>query len=181
MANTQNYPLIVTKYPPYLFHYLCKTQISLGIRPVWSESAVSARWGAKVPRLLHADSEDSDQTGRMPSLIWVVAGRTGHFVGFVMLWLFLIFWNSLTVFEEEKKKIFCQKFRAWLDRIDWENLPLHYPIKSVDLSLQHKKCLSLAFVSSRGIQRLLLDINDFKGVESIKIKQKMLSENLPIH
>ena len=26
--------------------------------------------------LLHADSEDSDQTGRMPRLIWVVAGRT---------------------------------------------------------------------------------------------------------
>ena len=26
--------------------------------------------------LLHADSEDSDQTGRMPRLIWVFAGRT---------------------------------------------------------------------------------------------------------
>ena len=33
---------------------------------------------------LHADSEDSDQTGRMPRLIWVFAGHTGHFVGFVM-------------------------------------------------------------------------------------------------
>ena len=29
-------------------------------------------------------SEDSDQTGRMPRLIWVFAGRTCHFVGFVM-------------------------------------------------------------------------------------------------
>ena len=28
--------------------------------------------------------EDSDQTGRMPRLIWVFAGRIGHFVGFVM-------------------------------------------------------------------------------------------------
>ena len=28
-------------------------------------------------------SEDSDQTGRMPRLIWVFAGRTCHFVGFV--------------------------------------------------------------------------------------------------
>ena len=28
------------------------------------------------------------QTGRMPRLIWVFAGRTGHFVGFVMRWLF---------------------------------------------------------------------------------------------
>ena len=39
------------------------------------------------PSLLYADSEDSDQTGRMPRLIWVFAGRTCHFVGFVMRWL----------------------------------------------------------------------------------------------
>ena len=31
-----------------------------------------------------AHSEDSDQTGRMPRLTWVFAGRTCHFVGFVM-------------------------------------------------------------------------------------------------
>ena len=33
---------------------------------------------------LHADSEDSDQTGRMSRLICVFAERNGHFVGFVM-------------------------------------------------------------------------------------------------
>ena len=38
----------------------------------------------KDPNFLHADSKDSDQTGRMPRLIWVFAGRTCHFVGFVM-------------------------------------------------------------------------------------------------
>ena len=53
-----------------------KTQISLGIRPVWSESSLCAQWVAKDPRFLHADSKDSDQTGRMPRLIWVFAGRT---------------------------------------------------------------------------------------------------------
>ena len=37
--------------------------------------------------LLHADSENSDQTGWMPRLIRVLAGHTGNFVGFVMLWL----------------------------------------------------------------------------------------------
>ena len=37
-----------------------KTQISLGIRPVWSESSLCAQWVAKDPRFLHADSEDSD-------------------------------------------------------------------------------------------------------------------------
>ena len=53
-----------------------KTQISLGIRPVWSKSSLCAQWVAKVPRFFHADREDSDQTGRMPRLIWVFAGRT---------------------------------------------------------------------------------------------------------
>ena len=31
--------------------------------------------------------EDSDQTGRMPRMIWVFAGRTCHFVAFYMRWL----------------------------------------------------------------------------------------------
>ena len=53
-----------------------KTQISLGICPVWSESSLCTQWVAKDPRFLHADSEDSDQTGQMPRLIWVFAGCT---------------------------------------------------------------------------------------------------------
>ena len=55
---------------------LRKTQISLGIRPVWSETLLCAQWVAKGSVLLQADSEDSDQTGRMHRLIWVFAGRT---------------------------------------------------------------------------------------------------------
>ena len=47
-----------------------KTQISLGIHPVWSVSSLWAQWVAKDPSFLHADSEVSDQT-----------------VGFVMRWL----------------------------------------------------------------------------------------------
>ena len=61
-----------------------KTQINLGIRPVWSESSLCAQWVAPDPSFLHADSEDSAQTGRMPRLIWVFDGRTCHFVGFVV-------------------------------------------------------------------------------------------------
>ena len=53
-----------------------KTQISLGIRPVWSESYLYAQWVAKDPRFPHADGEDSDQTGWMPRLIWVFARCT---------------------------------------------------------------------------------------------------------
>ena len=53
-----------------------KTQISMGIRPVWSDSSLSA-WRKPGSLASHwAHSEDSDQTGRMPALIWVFAGRT---------------------------------------------------------------------------------------------------------
>ena len=59
-----------------------KTQISLGIRPVWSESSLSAwrRFGSWVTH--KALSKDSDQTEWMPMLIWVFTGCTGHFVWF---------------------------------------------------------------------------------------------------
>ena len=57
-----------------------KTPITLGIRPVWSESLLCTQWVAKDPSFFHADSEDSDQNGRMPRLIWVFAECTCHFV-----------------------------------------------------------------------------------------------------
>ena len=75
---------IVTK--PVKWHMRpAKTQISLDIRPVWSASSLCAQWLAKNLSFLHADSEDSDQNGRMPRLTWVFAGRTCHFVGFVTM------------------------------------------------------------------------------------------------
>ena len=55
-----------------------KTQISLGIRPVWSESSLPA-WrsiGSSATHLAHC--KDSGQTGRMPRLTWVFAGRTAN-------------------------------------------------------------------------------------------------------
>ena len=64
-----------------------KNHISLGIHPVWSESLLSAErnLGSLATHWMH--SEDSDQTGRMPRLIRVFAGRTHYSVGFVMSWL----------------------------------------------------------------------------------------------
>ena len=53
-----------------------KTQISLGFHLIWSESLLCAQWVAKDPSFLPADSEDSNQTGRMPRLIWVFARGT---------------------------------------------------------------------------------------------------------
>ena len=60
-----------------------KTKISLGIRPVWTESSLCAQWVAKDPSFLHADSEDwSDWADAQADLSprWA----HNHFVGFVM-------------------------------------------------------------------------------------------------
>ena len=60
-----------------------KTPISLGNRPVWSVFAVRSMgsWGFNI---YSCDSEDTDRTGRMSRLIWIFAGRKGHFDAFVM-------------------------------------------------------------------------------------------------
>ena len=62
-----------------------QTQISLNICSVWYKKSLTCTQSvAKDPMLLHADSEDSDQTRvrRMSRLMWVFSD---HFVGFVVL------------------------------------------------------------------------------------------------
>ena len=63
-----------------------KTQISLGIHPVWSESLLCTQWVAKDPSFLQTESEDwSDWADAKVDLSrrWAHS----HFVGFVMSWL----------------------------------------------------------------------------------------------
>ena len=78
-----------------------KTKISLGIRPVWSVFAVCLKKARILSYPLSA-KQGSDQTWRMPRLIWVFAWRTCHFVGFVTMRLkyevlspFAIFFGDL--------------------------------------------------------------------------------------
>ena len=76
-----NHPKVWTVWPRHdktnkMTVHPVKTQISLGIRPVWSESSLSAWRNLESLRSHWAHSRDSDQTGQMPRLIWVFAGRT---------------------------------------------------------------------------------------------------------
>ena len=66
---------VKTVYPPQIqfeggitkWHVLpAKTQISLGIHAVWSESSLCVQQVVKGPMFLHADSEDSDRWVHMP-------------------------------------------------------------------------------------------------------------------
>ena len=68
-----------TKWPVWP----AKTQISLG-----AQSDQSLRYPHKEtlgPQIPIERKAKTDQTGWMPRWIWIFAGRTGHFVGFVML------------------------------------------------------------------------------------------------
>ena len=54
--------------------------------PSWAESLLFAwrKLGSLATQWMH--SKDSDQTAQMRRLIWIFAGCTCYFVGFVMLW-----------------------------------------------------------------------------------------------
>ena len=71
-----------------------KTQISLSIRPVWSESSLSV-WrnlGSLAAHWVH--SENSDQTGWMPRLVWSLCLAHRSFC-FVMWHLIFFFFTIL--------------------------------------------------------------------------------------
>ena len=75
VANPEDMSRLMTK--PTKWHVRpAKTQINLGTRPVWSESSLSAwrKLGSLATHWVH--SEDSEQTGQMPRLIWVFTGCT---------------------------------------------------------------------------------------------------------
>ena len=72
-----NLSCIMTKPTKWHVHP-SKTQISLRIRSDWSQSLLSA-WRKLASLATHwVHSEDSDQTGQTPRLIWVFAGYTSY-------------------------------------------------------------------------------------------------------
>ena len=96
-----------------------KTQISLGICPVWSIFAVCMKkaWVLSYP----LSAQRSLWSGRMPRLIWVFAARS-HFVGFVMLQLIcqrkLLFSRCFaplsTIFQSYRDDIWMRQWAKYL-------------------------------------------------------------------
>ena len=72
---------------PTKWHVPSETQISMGIRPAWSESLLSAWRNLGSLASYWAHSEDTDSTAWMSMLIGVFFGRTHHFIGFAALQL----------------------------------------------------------------------------------------------
>ena len=107
-----------------------KTQISLGIRPVWSESSLSAwrKLGSLATHWVH--SEDSDQTGRMPRLILVFAGHTltllvlscrGSDV-FFMIYQLIQNWHFMCLEKKHTQKNPLQKIERLNKPFSWHHV-----------------------------------------------------------
>ena len=94
-----------------------KAQISLGIRPVWSESSLCAKWVAKDPSFLHVDSEDwSDRADAQAwrTLILLVFSCRGSVILFELLSLRLC-WSKMSI----SNQIFCSLlYTSIVDIID---------------------------------------------------------------
>ena len=61
-----------------------KTQISLGIRPVWSESLLCAQWVAKDPMFVHATAKTLIRLGGCPG--WSESSLGAHAILLVVPW-----------------------------------------------------------------------------------------------
>ena len=77
------------------------------LRSAWAsaqydQTSLCAQWVAKDPSFLRADSEDSDQTGLMPRLIWVFAGRT-------LSLLLLSYRGSISSFKPKRPPLWLSK------------------------------------------------------------------------
>ena len=82
--NKQNYPLIITKYPSYLFHWIMWLSIiflSAILHIQTQKNKNPKKWNTfepprdKTKKVGSAPSEDSDQPGHLPSLIRVFTVR----------------------------------------------------------------------------------------------------------
>ena len=130
-----------------------KTQISLGIRPVSSESSLSA-WRKLGTLATHwARSEDSDQTGRIPRLIWVFAGRTCHFGWFchesAQIRTECQFWyNTYNIMSRSTSK--PTKWRAPSEDSDQHGLPPS-PIRVFAVRMRKHWVLSYPQSAKRGL------------------------------
>ena len=105
LCNTRCYKIF--KYAYHLSQYVrkrtlwhvrsLKTQISLRIRAVWSESLLSAWRNFTSLAVRNPPSEDSDQSAQMRRLIWIFAGRTCTRVRFLVVRLIFRLNGHLTI------------------------------------------------------------------------------------
>ena len=116
-----------------------KTQISLDICQVWSESSLSA--------ILIVHSKGSDQTGWMTRLVWVFAGCTRHFVDYRLI-SDSILWTKHSL--QLNGDIFCSSL------ISLASLSRFLAVSLTSLRRQHRnrhndKCVSTSKTESTWI------------------------------
>ena len=93
-----------------------------------------------------AHSEDADQTGRMPRLIWVFVRRTVILLVFVMSRLIFFFILFVILLSQDK----CWMLKKWITRAtSWENVFMPYAnTKGLLISAFVVRCLDSIITST---------------------------------
>ena len=97
-----------------------KTQISLRIRAVWSESSLIACAFYSLHAIQRWMNENPCHTGWMYRLIWVFAGHTGLIVGFVMRWLI----SKLSCIQMKLTQCWLIRVHVTSRTLDWLQSPV---------------------------------------------------------
>ena len=85
------------------------------------QSLQCTQWVAEDPWFLHANSKDSDQTGRMPRLTWVFAGCKAI--------LLVLCHGSYHLVNNEPINVFPQRW--WEGEGGWDTLGIRLPRQSL--------------------------------------------------
>ena len=117
------------------------------------------------------DSEDSDQTGRMPRLICVFAGRTCHFVGFVMRRL--ISNDSLVI------SMSCDLL-YFVDELEKDNAVKYQEISDTEESKQFSEQFDSATVSEANISEEEFSIFEGGELEELYSADEVVDADLDI-
>ena len=133
-----------------------------GIRPVWSESSLCTQWIAKDQSCLHADSEDSDQTGLMPRLIWVFTGRT--------ITLLILSWGGSFVFSVLHKNTHYGYSLASI-LINTHNICFYGEIRKTIIKLSNTRLICLSEISVQAYDN---------QISQLKVELKKEMEHEPI-
>ena len=132
-----------------------KTQISLGICPVWSESSLRAQWVAMEPmrRLI--------RMGGCPGSS-VFPGCTYHFVGFVMHWLKC---HSQSIVHSEKQ---TGSHKNCLPYQTWQKV---YQVYSVLLTYKDWRPLNREMANSADPDQTPQNLASDKGLHCLETVQ----------
>ena len=119
------------------------------------QPSLCAQWVAKDPNFLHVDVEDSDQTGWMPRLIWVFAGR------------------AVTLVCHVAAQITCIAY-LYIECSNHVNFPTSYRVYQFSSRTKGHRCLQIAVLSGTSWDKCICKFNGKIIKPNIKLQKGIM-------